>query len=379
MGTAEEKNIYILYTNSGGGHINTAKAIKAYIKKIKKPWKVNLINPYVEFCFNIDLFRIFSGKSGDDIYNNIVRKKNPNFYLLMFIILVKANFHLVKSKAAKKMAQFWKESKPDMIISVMPLFNHIISNGIELSSLKIPFLTVITDYDEIFKGQWMSSEKQFLICGTQNLVSRAQKIGYSPERVFYIPGLVVSHAFYETKATSKQESILALGLDPTIPIALVSYGKYGSEKIIKISHAMRNTLYPIQFIFICGNNKTFEKVKKIQHRHKTLVYKMVSDINHLMSISDVFIGKPGGTSLSEALVMKLPLVLEKSYATMPQERCNVKWALQHRVGLSFSKTSQLPKVVEEVIVNSSKFKEAIDRLGERDGLFRLPQLIDSLL
>ncbi len=52
-----------------------------------------------------------------------------------------------------------------------------------------------------------------------------------------------------------------------------------------------------------------------------------------MQLADFFIGKPGPGSLSEALAMHLPVIVERNAWTLPQERYNADWVLENEVGL----------------------------------------------
>ncbi len=52
-----------------------------------------------------------------------------------------------------------------------------------------------------------------------------------------------------------------------------------------------------------------------------------------MQLADFFIGKPGPGSVSEALAMKLPVIVECNAWTLPQERYNAVWVVEKEVGL----------------------------------------------
>ena len=52
-----------------------------------------------------------------------------------------------------------------------------------------------------------------------------------------------------------------------------------------------------------------------------------------MLLSDFFIGKPGPGSVSEAVAMRLPVIVERNAWTLPQERYNAEWVLEKQLGL----------------------------------------------
>ena len=45
-----------------------------------------------------------------------------------------------------------------------------------------------------------------------------------------------------------------------------------------------------------------------------------------------FIGKPGPGSISEAVAMRLPVIVECNAWTLPQERYNAEWIREHGRG-----------------------------------------------
>jgi hypothetical protein len=52
-----------------------------------------------------------------------------------------------------------------------------------------------------------------------------------------------------------------------------------------------------------------------------------------MRMSNFLIGKPGPGSLSEALHMRLPVIVERNAWTLPQERFNTDWVRENGFGI----------------------------------------------
>ena len=67
-----------------------------------------------------------------------------------------------------------------------------------------------------------------------------------------------------------------------------------------------------------------------------------SQVPFYMAISDFFIGKPGPGSVSEAVAMKLPVIVERNAWTLPQERYNADWILENHLGLVVRGPHQIP-------------------------------------
>ena len=56
------------------------------------------------------------------------------------------------------------------------------------------------------------------------------------------------------------------------------------------------------------------------------------EVPRYMQLADYFIGKPGPGSVSEALAMKLPVIVESNAWTLPQERYNGEWVRERASG-----------------------------------------------
>jgi hypothetical protein len=82
---------------------------------------------------------------------------------------------------------------------------------------------------------------------------------------------------------------------------------------------------------------------------KRCVVRFTENIPYYMHLADFFIGKPGNISVSEAIAMRLPVIVERNWATMPQERDATDWIEQQGVGLVLPSFRMIHKAVETLI------------------------------
>ena len=54
------------------------------------------------------------------------------------------------------------------------------------------------------------------------------------------------------------------------------------------------------------------------------------EVPYFMGLADFFIGKPGPGSISEALAMRLPVIVERNAWTLAHERYNADWSWRNR-------------------------------------------------
>jgi UDP-N-acetylglucosamine:LPS N-acetylglucosamine transferase len=68
----------------------------------------------------------------------------------------------------------------------------------------------------------------------------------------------------------------------------------------------------------------------MRHRMPVYVEGFTRDVPYFMSLGDYFIGKPGPGSISEALAMRLPVVVESNAWTLAHERYNAEWIVEQQ-------------------------------------------------
>ena len=104
------------------------------------------------------------------------------------------------------------------------------------------------------------------------------------------------------------------------------------------------------------------------------------DVNRYMHLADFFIGKPGPGSISEALAMRLPVIVECNAWTLPQERYNADWVLEKQLGEVLTSFRQIMPAVARMIepANLARYRENISRLENR-AVFEIPGILEEVL
>ena len=99
-----------------------------------------------------------------------------------------------------------------------------------------------------------------------------------------------------------------------------------------------------------------------------------------MRLADFFIGKPGPGSLSEALAMRLPVIVTSNAWTLPQERYNARWITENEVGIVLPNFWKIESAVAQMIDPSAlaRFRANAAKLENR-ALFEIPDILDRLL
>ena len=73
------------------------------------------------------------------------------------------------------------------------------------------------------------------------------------------------------------------------------------------------------------------------------------EVHRLMRAADFLIGKPGPGSVAEAMVRKLPVILECNAWTLPQERYNTEWVKENGVGIVLHNFREIVSGVQQLM------------------------------
>jgi len=213
-----------------------------------------------------------------------------------------------------------------------------------------PFVTIITDMADFPPHFWLEPQEQHVVCGTAKAVEQARAMGYSPERIHAVSGMILRPSFYELPQWDRAAELTKLGLDPSRPTGLALFGGQGAPVMVDLVRRLQSSSRPLQLILLCGHNTALAaKLRATNSRIPVHVEGFTNEVPRFMAISDFMIGKPGPGSISEAMAMKLPVIVERNAWTMPQERYNADWLLEREAGLVLRNFREIGPAVERLL------------------------------
>jgi UDP-N-acetylglucosamine:LPS N-acetylglucosamine transferase len=343
------ERIEFCFFDAGGGHRAAATALEMSIRSQGLSWDVRLTN-LQELLDELDILKKFTGIRIQDCYNNMLRTgwTLGSTQLMRVLQLTIRAYH---SATLRLMERHWKETNPDMVVSFVPHFNRALYESFHRAFPGRPFVTVLTDVADYPEHFWIErNQQQHFVCGSERAVAQARERGYSGDRIFRASGMILHPRFYEKPVDNRIEERERLGLRPNLPTGLILFGGHGSKEILKIADRLNQAALQLQLIIVCGKN---EKLAAALRARKFLfpvfIEGFTSRVNYYMQLADFFIGKPGPGSLSEALAMHLPVIVERNAWTLPQERYNADWVLENEVGLVLPNFRDIDKAVALLI------------------------------
>lgn len=370
----------LIYFDAGGGHRAAATALKQSIADRYPGWEVRLMHLQDEMN-SLDMFRQLFGVRMEDVYNLVLRKgwTLGSGQLLVAMHGLIRLYHPLQVRILKK---YWSQGAPDIAVSLVPNFNRAIYQALSAVSPKTKLVSVLTDMADYPPHFWIEkNQKQYFICGTNKAEQQAIALGHPAERVFRVSGMILNPRFYQPVEVDLETERRKLGLDPSLPTALLMFGGYGSAAMVKIAQLLDKSELKLQLIFVCGKNaKLKERLEGMKLKMPHFIEGFTSQVPYYMKLSDFFIGKPGPGSISEAIHLGLPVIVTKNALTLPQELYNSDWLVENELGLVLKHFGEIEKGVRKMLEPGvlEKYQKNARKLNNQ-AVFEIPEIIAKLL
>jgi len=374
---AQMGRVEFVYFDAGGGHRAAAAALRTATEQ-QLQWEVHLMN-LQELLDSIDPVLKLSGVRLQDLYNWLL-KMGWTWGTGIGLRVLQAAIRLYHPSQVRLLKEYWRQSQPALVVSLVPHFNRAIFESLRRETPITPFVTVLTDLADYPPHFWLERQEQFVICGSQRAGAQARSIGFREEQIYKTSGMILHPKFYQEIAVDRAAERQRLGLDPDLPTGLVMFGGHGSSVMVKIARKLEAAKPNLQLILICGHNERLAaELRRIRGKIRKHVEGFTTEVPYHMRLADFFIGKPGPGSISEALAMKLPVIVERNARTLPQERYNADWVLAKQVGLVVRDFGQIAPTVEKLLdpANFARFRSNAAAENNR-AVFEIPNILNEI-
>lgn len=381
---AREIQVDLIFFDAGGGHRASATALKALADQQRRGWQIRMVN-LRDILEPIDVLHRLTGVRVEDLYNRMLKYgltigTGPMLRAVQFLI------RRMHPRNVALLSGYWRERRPDLVVSMIPNFNRAIFEGLRIADREqnrpaTPMVTILTDLADCPPHFWIERQDQYLICGTAKAAEQALAMGYPPRHVLRTSGMIVRPEFYARPEISREQERRRLGLRPELPLGLVMFGGFGSRRMLTVARRVAEAGVRTQLIFLCGHNQRLRtQLSAMKLPFPCHVEGFTREIPRLMQLSDYFVGKPGPGSVSEALVMGLPVIVERNARTMVQERYNTDWIERHQLGVVLRSFNEIVAGITQMLEprRLTHFRACSAKLNNR-AVFEIPDLLQTLI
>ncbi len=259
-----------------------------------------------------------------------------------------------------RLAELLDQLRPDAVVCVHPLVNHVALRARARVRLPVPVVTLMTDLVTPHAG-WIAPRVDSCIVPTETAREVCRRGGV-PESKIHVLGMPVDLEF--TAPGDKAALRRKLGLRPELPMVLLVGGGEGAGKLAEFADAIWRANIPLQLIVVTGRNQRLRRrlQRRAEHlpagrRQKCRILGFVHNMHELMGAADILVTKAGPSTISEAIACRLPLVLT---GYLPgQEEGNVAYVCEQGIGLLAETPPQLVATLAECLRPGSPLLECM--------------------
>ncbi len=355
------KKALILTASFGGGHNKAANNIKE--KLIKRNFIVQEVDLLKEISEKLDNLLVGG-------YLNIV-SKTPELYGLIY---KGTNFSTqnifskpILNILSTKILPIIEDIKPDVIIGTHVFAIGMIEHIKNKNLYNCPFISIITDY--VTHKMYFSDCVDYYIVASEFTKEKMIEDGIKKEKVFAY-GIPIDDAF-KVRKFSKKEGFNILTIFGTLGM------NDFSEYIIPILDISKD----IKMTMVCGKNeelkeKLLKKYALFVEEKRLDILGYTQNIAQLMEENQILITKPGGLSVTEAIIKNIPMIIPFFIPGHEQE--NKNFIVDQEIGVFAPDVESVVKEVKKFYRNRRKIEYMASNMKEIAKTFSIEKIIDLI-
>jgi processive 1,2-diacylglycerol beta-glucosyltransferase len=373
--------VLVLSTSAGSGHLRAADAIE---KALRMRGLASEVQNLDVLKYTNKVFRNLYSKAYIELVN-----KAPEVlgWLYDHLNVPGRSEHLRLAFDRLNTVPFIKvlnTYQPNVAICTHFLPSETISSLNEDKHMNIINAVVVTDLD--VHAMWLCRHCEHYFVSLDETKVHLVNLGV-PESAVTVSGIPIDPVFAEPKDSRAMRR--KHGLDESRFLILVSTGGFGVGPIEHIIQALAALARPAQVVVVCGRNEELQaQLSSVVQRFSSAqgvqfhLLGYTTEMDELMAAADLFVGKPGGLTTSEALAKGLPMLVinpipgqeERNSDHLLEEgialRCNNLPALAYKINRLIDEPGKLMLMHANALALAKPqaaftIIEALDRLGHQ--------------
>ena len=371
------RRILVIYDLAGGGHYSHAKAIRDRFATRFPGCTVTLMHASAEA-------RSRAVTLSYSFYNRMLTL-SPRLVRVAhwFVNTIEFERYCVRSpffpQAKRNLTAYFREAKPDVIVSVFSGFNYPALHFREKLgwARDVPYIAFVTDLTHGFVRTWAEPGMDLMIGMLPE--TREQLIAYGmPDRkIRVLNGMPVPPAFHGPRLT-KAEARGRLGVRDRLFTVLLTFGGMATGGTLRFARQIAESGLPVQLLVACGRNDALRRrMDRLALRAAIpiRVFGFTDRMPLLMDAADAAIGKPGPATIAELACREVPLLLDGTVRPMPQEQGNLEFVVREGLGWVITRSRPAASLIQELM----EHPERADALRANMRRFQQEEILDTLV
>jgi processive 1,2-diacylglycerol beta-glucosyltransferase len=370
-----KKKIIILYSTGGLGHKKAAFALFKAFQKRSADVDVEIMD-VLEYANGVYRFvylhiYVFMMSRVKAVWGALYRFSNAPLVDKM----TRRSREVLDFMSLPGLGKALVERSPDAIVATHFLLPSIAWWFKRNKHFHARLFTLITDYGP--HNWWLSDNIDRFFVGAEVVAEEMTKRSVPSEKIT-VTGIPTGEEFmmhFDAGELAKK-----YGLDRERKTIFIMSGGFGVGPIARILFSLNSCKAEIQVIAVCGHNKTaYRNIQLLQNKldYPLILFAFTDKVAELMRVSDIMITKAGGISVTEALNVRLPMIL---FASVPgQETWNEELLAGNGAAEKAKKVDEIPGIVDRVLLSHEAYASlmaGIDRIRRPDAA---EKVVDAVL
>ncbi|MDD5129573.1 MAG: glycosyltransferase [Candidatus Omnitrophica bacterium] len=356
--------VLIIHASAGAGHRRAAEAIYSYLKENSPELDLVLLDALDKtnalFKFDYTKGYSFLVHYATKLWHWAFLATDCKFLRPVSRALAR----IINSINSQKLIQYFIHENPDVIVSTHFLPSELAADLKNQHRISSKLITVITDYG--VHPFWISGGTDLYVVASDFTKERLVMEGVDAGRVSVL-GLPFDPKFL--RHFDRRILCHKLGIDHKQFTVLLMTGSFGLGPLEEITEALHKDC---QVLVVCaGNEKLYEKLLK-RNLENVKVFGFISNTEELMAAAQVIITKPGGATITEVLIMELPVVFIS--AIPGQETANVEALSGYGIGITPKNIEEIKRYILFLKNNPQKILELRQKIREVQKPFACKEL-----
>lgn len=359
--------VLLLTASTGGGHAKAAEALAESLERKHPEWETVTVDSLK--CISPIVDRLVTGA-----YLNTV-KNAPNLYGRLYDLSERDRSITDLSKAFNKLlsyrlCDFMDACRPSAVVCTHTFPLQMLSNLKCMNRINIPVIGIVTDFvSHLF---WKLEGIDALVVSHRHIRDDMMKLGI-PGGMIHTFGIPVSAAFHEVR--DKQQLRKELGMQDK-PTLLIMGGSLGFGEVRNIFESLLKCGRDMELIAVTGRNEKLKlhlEALSQDYGKNTMILGYTNRVHDLMDLADFIITKPGGVTIAEALVKRLPILITPPIPG--QEERNARFLEANGAAVRLVNGESLEKVLYPLMDNPLKVRY----MKEMAGLLAQPKAGEDII
>lgn len=331
------KNILILTSKTGGGHVSLAEALRDLLVNTAQP--EDTYHPNAIYDTNNAVISIVDPQPAlFHLHYRLVSRDALWLWAAEFRFLDTPDRSLLAHKIFARLMRHRLHAlldrvQPDLIITTYPFLSYEVAYVLQRRSSTIPLVMLFSDANSVH-ASWLTERRaNATFATTRETYEQALATGFAPERL-HLVGWPVRAQFYRSDLSNREKSNGKLTQLNLLPNRYTIFLQGGGEGATRIASTTENILSSetltneVQIILAAGTNQKLLTRYRNVPNIATLPH--TNDIAPYMAAADLIMGKAGPNILFESVTLGKPFVATTFIPGQEQE--NLAFIQRHHLG-----------------------------------------------